>query len=88
MTKLRNALLLIAVAAPLLGAQTTTPKNEGSVPSGDADNGIHAATMLMRGVTPRAVALGEAMGGLTIMRLDTARTRLDRLTAGFSWEAR
>ena len=64
MTKLRNALLLIAVAAPLLGAQTTTPKNASSVPNGDADNGIHAATMLMRGVTPRAVALGEAMGAV------------------------
>ena len=64
MTKLRNALLLIAVAAPALSAQTTTPKNGTSIPSGDGDNGIHAATMLMRGVTPRAVALGEAMGAV------------------------
>ena len=64
MTKLRNALLLLAVAAPVLSAQTTTPKNEGSIPTGDADNGIHAMTMLMRGVTPRGVALGEAMGAV------------------------
>lgn len=64
MTKFRNALLLLAVAAPVLSAQTTTPKNATSIPSGDADNGIHAATMLMRGVTPRAVALGEAMGAV------------------------
>jgi len=64
MTKLRNVLLLLAVAAPVLSAQTTTPKNATSIPSGDADNGIHAATMLMRGITPRAVALGEAMAAV------------------------
>jgi|SRR6478672_10546813 len=64
MTKLRNALLLLAVAAPVLSAQTTTPKNEGSIPTGDADNGIHSMTMLMRGVTPRAVGLGEAMAAV------------------------
>ena len=57
-------MLLIAVAAPFLSAQTTTPKIEGSIPSGDADNGNHAMTMLIRGVTPRAVALGEAMGAV------------------------
>jgi outer membrane protein OmpA-like peptidoglycan-associated protein len=55
----------LAVAASSLSAQTSTsPKNPTSVPSGDADNGIHAATLLMRGVTPRGVALGEAMGAV------------------------
>ncbi|NUQ21393.1 MAG: OmpA family protein [Gemmatimonadaceae bacterium] len=64
MTRLRNALFALAVAAPVLGAQTTTPKNPTSTPGGDADNGIHAATLLIRGVTPRAVGLSEAMGAV------------------------
>jgi len=65
MTRFRTILLLLAVAASSLSAQTSTsPKNPTSVPSGDADNGIHAATLLMRGVTPRGVALGEAMGAV------------------------
>ena len=64
MTRFRTVLLLLAVAAPLSAQTSTTPKNPTSVPSGDADNGIHAATLLMRGVTPRGVALGEAMGAV------------------------
>ena len=65
MTKLRNAFLMLAVAAPMLGAQsTTTPDGPTSTPSGDADNGVRAATLLFRGITPRAVALGEAMGAV------------------------
>ena len=65
MTRFRTILLLLAAAAPSLSAQTSTsPKNPTTVPSGDADNGIHAATLLMRGVTPRGVALGEAMGAV------------------------
>ncbi|HEX2777877.1 MAG TPA: OmpA family protein [Gemmatimonadaceae bacterium] len=64
MTTLRNLLIALVVAAPTLSAQTTTPKDPTSTPGGDADNGIHAATLLIRGVTPRAVGLGEAMGAV------------------------
>jgi outer membrane protein OmpA-like peptidoglycan-associated protein len=65
MTRIRTLLVLLAAAAPVLSAQTSTsPKNPTTVPSGDGDNGIHAATLLMRGVTPRGVALGEAMGAV------------------------
>ena len=66
MTRLRHALLplLLAAAAPIAGAQTTTPKNATSVAGGDADAGIYSATLLLRGVTPRAVGLGEAMGAV------------------------
>lgn len=54
-----------------------------------AHDGVYAFDADRDGVDDLATrALGEAMGGLTIMRLDTARKRLDRLTAGFSWEAR
>ncbi|NUO65712.1 MAG: hypothetical protein HOQ12_13990 [Gemmatimonadaceae bacterium] len=54
-----------------------------------AHDGVYAFDADRDGVDDLAArALGEAMGGLTIMRLDTARKRLDRLTAGFSWEAR
>ena len=65
MIRLRNAFWLLTLAAGSVGAQTTTsPKDPTSSPSGDADNGIHAATLLMRPITPRAVALGEAMGAI------------------------
>ena len=54
-----------------------------------AHDGVYAFDADRDGIDDLAArALGEAMGGLTIMRLDTARKRLDRLTAGFSWEAR
>ena len=55
----------------------------------DAHDGVYAFDADRDGVDDLATrALGEAMGGLSIMRLDTARKRLDRLTAGFSWESR
>ena len=54
-----------------------------------AHDGVYAFDADRDGVDDIATrALGEAMGGLSIMRLDTARKRLDRLTAGFAWEAR
>ena len=54
-----------------------------------AHDGVYAFDADRDGVDDLATrALGEAMGGLSIMRLDTARKRLDRLTAGFSWESR
>jgi hypothetical protein len=55
----------------------------------DAHDGVYAFDADRDGVDDIATrALGEAMGGLSVMRLDTARKRLDRLTAGFSWESR
>ena len=55
----------------------------------DAHDGVYAFDADRDGVDDLATrALGESMGGLSIMRLDTARKRLDRLTAGFSWESR
>lgn len=54
-----------------------------------AHDGIYAFDADRDGVDDLATrALREAMGGISIMRLDTARKRLDRLTAGFSWESR
>lgn len=54
-----------------------------------AHDGVYAFDADRDGIDDLATrALGEAMGGLSIMRLDTARKRLDRLTAGFSWESR
>ena len=54
-----------------------------------AHDGVYAFDADRDGVDDLATrALGEAMGGLSIMRLDTARKRFDRLTAGFSWESR
>ena len=55
----------------------------------DAHDGVYAFDADRDGIDDLATrALGEAMGGLSVMRLDTARKRLDRLTAGFSWESR
>ena len=54
-----------------------------------AHDGVYAFDADHDGVDDLATrSLGEAMGGLSILRLDTARKRFDRLTAGFSWEAR
>jgi outer membrane protein OmpA-like peptidoglycan-associated protein len=65
MHRLRLSLLFLVVAAPVAWSQTaTTSPKPLSVPSGDQDNGVHAATLLMMGISPRAVALGEAMGAI------------------------
>lgn len=63
--KLRQALALLLLAAPLAAAQTaSTPSDPVDFASGQADNGVHAATILKMGITPRAIALGEAMGAI------------------------
>jgi outer membrane protein OmpA-like peptidoglycan-associated protein len=65
MTRMHYSLVLLAVAAPLAFAQTaTTPPKPVDFPSGEGNNGVHAATILKMGVSPRAVALGEAMGAI------------------------
>lgn len=57
--------LLPLVWAPLAAAQTaTTPSNPFGVGSGDRGNGIYSSTILGMGISPRAVALGEAMGAV------------------------
>ena len=57
--------LLLALAAPAALAQTaTTGQKPISLAGGDQDNGIHAATILSMAISPRAVALGEAMGAI------------------------
>lgn len=65
MTRLLRSLALLVVALPAAQAQTsTTTKGPIGFPGGDRDNGIHAATILQMGISPRAIALGEAMGAL------------------------
>jgi outer membrane protein OmpA-like peptidoglycan-associated protein len=61
-----RTLLLLAVVAPPLFAQGSgfRQRDRLEFPYGDADNGINSATILGMGVTPRAVALGEAMGAI------------------------
>lgn len=65
MHRLRLSFLLLVVAAPVALSQiaTTSPKPV-NVAGGDRDNGVHAATLLGMGISPRAVALGEAMGAV------------------------
>jgi peptidoglycan-associated lipoprotein len=65
MLRARFTAFLLAVAAPAAFAQTATntPKPL-DLSGGDRDNGIHSATILMLPISPRAVALGEAMGAV------------------------
>ena len=60
----RYALLLALASSAALAQTATTGQKPISVAGGDADNGIYAATILSMGITPRAVALGEAMGAI------------------------
>ena len=54
-----------------------------------AHDGIYAFDADRDGIDDIATrAQREAMGGISILRLDTARKRFDRLTAGFAWESR
>jgi hypothetical protein len=54
-----------------------------------AHDGVYALDADRDGVDDIATrAIGQFMGGLTILRVDTARKRLDRLTSGFAWESR
>ena len=65
MMKHTRAFLLVAVmAGPAFAQGSSQQKDPVKFPYGDQDNGIHAATVLGMGLTPRAVALGEAMGAI------------------------
>lgn len=65
MFRLRTlALLTLAWAPAALAQSSTTPPSPVGFSGGDRDNGVHAATILMMGIAPRAVALGEAMGAV------------------------
>ena len=65
MLRARTLALLLAVAAPSAMAQTaTTGQKPVSFPGGDRDNGIFASTLLEMPISPRAVALAEAMGAV------------------------
>lgn len=65
MQRARYFALLLTLSAPAALAQTaTTGQKPVSFPGGDRDNGIHAATLLELPISPRAVALGEAMGAV------------------------
>src|SRR3954462_1542722 len=57
--------LLLALAAPAALALTaTTGQKPVNFPGGDRDNGIFASTLLELPISPRGVALGEAMGAV------------------------
>lgn len=65
MLRARYLVLALSVAANTAIAQTsTTNPKPTNYPSGDRDNGVHAATILEMGISPRAVALGEAMAAV------------------------
>jgi outer membrane protein OmpA-like peptidoglycan-associated protein len=64
MIRVLRVLCLLAVASSTAFAQTRRGGDPIDLPGGDADNGLHAATLLRMGIAPRAVALGEAMGAV------------------------
>ena len=65
MLRARTLALLLALVAPAALAQTaTTGQKPISLVGGDRDNGLFAATMLEMPISPRGVALGEAMGAV------------------------
>jgi len=65
MLRARTLALLLALVAPAALAQTaTTGQKPISLVGGDRDNGIFASTMLELPISPRGVALGEAMGAV------------------------
>ena len=61
---IRSAALLLVLASPVLGQGTRVGEDPIDVPSGDRDAGIFSNTLLLMPVSPRAVALGEAMGAV------------------------
>ena len=62
---IRSSAVLLALAASTAAAQgTRVGEDPVSVPHGDQDAGIFSNTLLLMGVSPRAVALGEAMGAV------------------------
>ena len=65
MLRARSLALLLVLAGPAAMAQTaTTGQKPVGFAGGDRDNGIFASTLLEMGISPRAVALGEAMGAV------------------------
>ena len=65
MLRARYLAFLFSLAASTALAQTaTTGGNPISIAGGSHDNGVFAATLLEMGISPRAVALGEAMGAV------------------------
>ncbi|HVE77901.1 MAG TPA: PorV/PorQ family protein [Gemmatimonadaceae bacterium] len=67
MKTIRTALVLaVSLAfASVASAQTTTRGgDETKFDYGDRDNGIYAATLLQMAISPRSVALGQALGAI------------------------
>lgn len=66
MRELRTSLALLVIAAASAAAQGTSQNVDHSMDpaGGNRDNGVSAATILGMGITPRAIALGEAMGAV------------------------
>ncbi|HEY2853463.1 MAG TPA: PorV/PorQ family protein [Gemmatimonadaceae bacterium] len=65
MLRARYLAFLLALPAPAALAQTATTGNKPvSIAGGAHDNGVFASTLLEMGISPRAVALGEAMGAV------------------------
>ena len=65
MQRARHTVFLLALIATPAWAQTaTTGTKPVSFSGGDRDNGIFSSTLLEIGITPRAIALGEAMGAV------------------------
>ena len=65
MQRARYFAFLLTLSAPAALAQTaTTGQKPVSFPGGDRDYGTWAATLLELPISPRAVALGEAMGAV------------------------
>lgn len=60
----RGIALLVLGAAPAFAQGASTGGDPVDFPDGDRDGGIFASTLLMMGISPRAVALGEAMGAV------------------------
>lgn len=62
---IRSLLVASALAAPALSAQSSITTTRPTRPHyGDADNGIQSSTILQMEISPRAVALGGAMGAV------------------------
>jgi peptidoglycan-associated lipoprotein len=57
-------LALALLAASSAAAQVQTCPDGGPFAGGDCDGGVHSMTMLGMPISPRAVALGEAMGAI------------------------
>ena len=56
--------LLLLAGSTAVAQTSTTGGDPVDFPSGDRDNGIHSSTLLQMGISPRAVALAEAMAAI------------------------